>query len=397
MQPALATPAGIHGVNYDLMLKREEARIRVAQANHMGYPYNLSFSTDALRSFDGYLVNNLGDPYAGSHYGAEVCALERQAIAWFEGLWGCEDGNDTWGSIGASGTEGNLWAFYLGREALPGAILVHSAEAHYSIPKSARILRMQSCKVPCSADGAISIAHLAETLRELDGRPVVLALTCGTTLKGAHDDIAAALAALDDAGYERKRRFVHIDGALNAMVLPFAKGSPASIAPSFRMPIDTLSTSGHKMIGTPMPCGVLVARQSHIDRIAAAVSYLRSNDTTLMGSRNGHAVLAVWNRVMRHGAAGFTRDVAGCLARTDRFAAALRQLDVPVLRNPFSLTVLFPTPSEAIVRKYQLACDKGRAHAIIMPNVHDALIDRFLEDYAGWRSMAGDFTEASIL
>lgn len=397
MQPAFATPAGIHDVSHDLMLKREEARIRVAQANHMGYPYNLSFSTDALRRFEGYLVNNLGDPYAGSHYGAEVCALERQAIAWFEGLWGCEDHDHTWGSIGASGTEGNLWALYLGREALPGAVIVHSAEAHYSIPKSARILRMQSCKVPCSSDGAISIAHLAEILRELDGRPVVLALTCGTTLKGAHDDIAAALAALDDAGYERKRRFVHIDGALNAMVLPFVAGAPANIQPSFRMSIDTLSTSGHKMIGTPMPCGVLIARRPHVDRIAAAVSYLRSNDTTLMGSRNGHAVLAVWDRVMRHAAAGFTRDVAGCLGRTARFTAALRKLDVPVLRNPFSLTVLFPTPSEAMVRKYQLACDKGRAHAIIMPNVDDALIDRFLDDYAEWRREAGHFTEASIL
>ncbi len=397
MQPAFATPAGVHSLNHDVTLKLEEARIRVAYANHMGYPYNLAFSTDAVRRFDRYLVNNLGDPYAGSHYGAEVCGLERQAIAWFEELWGCETGDDSWGSIGASGTEGNLWALYLGRETLPGAVLVHSAEAHYSIPKSARILRMETRKVECSSDGAISIAHLGETLRGLGGRPVVLALTCGTTLKGAHDDIAASIAALDEAGYEQDQRFVHIDGALNAMVLPFVVGAPANIQPSFRMSIDTLSTSGHKMIGTPMPCGVLIARRQHVDRIVAAVSYLRSNDTTLMGSRNGHAVLAVWDRVMRHGVAGFTRDVAGCLGRTDRFTAALRQLDVPVLRNPFSLTVLFPTPSEVIVRKYQLACDKGRAHAIIMPNVDDALIDHFIDEYAGWRRMAGDFTEASIL
>jgi histidine decarboxylase len=256
---------------------------------------------------------------------------------------------------------------------------------------------MEACKVRCTPDGAISIADLAETLHGLGDRPVVLALTCGTTLKGAHDDIAAALAALDEAGYDRARRFVHIDGALNAMVLPFAMEAPAAIQPSFRMPIDSLSTSGHKMVGTPMPCGVLIARKPHVERIAAAVSYLRSNDTTLMGSRNGHAVLAVWDRVMRHGVAGFTRDVADCLSRTDRLVAALRQLDVPVLRNPFSLTVLFPKPSEAIVRKYQLACDKARAHAIVMPNVDDPLIDRFLGEYAAWRRTAGDFSEASIL
>ena len=57
---------------------------------------------------------------------------------------------------------------------------------------------------------------------------------------------------------------------------------------------------------------------------------------------------------------------------------------VPVLRNPLSLTVVFPAPSEAIVGRYQLACHRGQAHAVVMPNVDDALIDRFLEDYRAW-------------
>ena len=135
-------------------------------------------------------------------------------------------------------------------------------------------------------------------------------------MKGAHDDIAGAIAAMDDAGYGRDRRFIHVDGALNAMVIPFVESAPAAIRPSFRMAIDSISTSGHKMVGTPMPCGVLVTRRSHVDRVASAVSYLRTNDTTLMGSRNGHAVLAVWNRVTRHGVPGFTADVAACLSRT---------------------------------------------------------------------------------
>jgi histidine decarboxylase len=289
-----------------------------------------------------------------------------------------------WGAVGASGTEGNLWALYLGREARPGAVLIHSDEAHYSIPKSARILGMDARSVRCSADGAMSPAHLQETLRSLDGRPVVLALTCGTTMKGAHDDIAGAIAAMDEAGYGRDRRFIHVDGALNAMVVPFAAGAEPSIRPSFRMPIDSLSTSGHKMVGTPMPCGVLIARRVHVARIASAISYLRSNDTTLMGSRNGHAVMAIWHRIATRGASGFAADVRACLLRTERFVGELRRMGVPVLRNPLSLTAVFPAPSDGIVRKYQLACDKGQAHAIVMPNVGDELIDRFLTEYRAW-------------
>jgi histidine decarboxylase len=364
-------------------LDRIEARMKTARSHHMGYPYNLAFASGDLARFGAYLINNLGDPYAGSHYSSEVCDLEREAVAWFERLWEC-DGEGYWGSVGASGTEGNFWALYLGREALAGAVLLHSDDAHYSIPKAGRILGMETKAVRSAADGAILISGLADVLRGLGGRPVVLALTCGTTMKGAHDDIAGALRILDAAGYDSDRRFVHVDGALNAMVIPFFEDAPAAIRPSFRMAIDSISTSGHKMVGTPRPCGVLVARRHHVERVASAVSYLRSNDTTLMGSRNGHAVLAIWNRVTRHGVKGFTADVAGCVARAEWLAEELRTMMVPVLLNPLSLTVVFPAPSEAIVRRYQLACHHGQAHAVIMPNVGQSLIDRFLGDYAAW-------------
>lgn len=76
--------------------------------------------------------------------------------------------------------------------------------------------------------------------------------------------------------------------------------------------------------------------------------------------------------------------VRACLARTGRLVAALREAGVPVLCNPHSLTVVFPQPSEAIVRTFQLACNKGEAHAIVMPNVTDALIGRFVADYLAW-------------
>jgi histidine decarboxylase len=243
---------------------------------------------------------------------------------------------------------------------------------------------MEMRPVRSSADGSIVLDDLAAVLATLGGRPAVLALTCGTTMKGAHDDIAGALQTLDAMGYGPGRRYVHVDGALNAMVVPFVDAAPVAIRPSFRMPIDSISASGHKMVGTPMPCGVLLARRPHVDRVASAVSYLRSNDTTLMGSRNGHAVIAVWSRVTGHGTVGFTVDVAGCLARTEAMVAELAAMNVPVLRNPLSLTAVFPAPSEAIVNRYQLACHRGQAHAVVMPNVGDRLIGRFLDDYGCW-------------
>jgi histidine decarboxylase len=368
----------------DLLLSQKLEDFRTARRNHLGYPYNLDFTTGVTNQFAGFLVNNLGDPYTGSHYATETCELERDVIAWFMRLWECRNQDEFWGSVGASGTEGNIWALYLAREAYPTGVLLYSEDAHYSIPKAARILRMDSVCVESEQNGELSIAAFAKAVAEHRDRPIIAALNCGTTVKGAHDDVKAALAVLDASGHGCGRRFVHVDGALNAMILPFDATAPQSIRPSFSLPIDSISTSGHKMVGTPMPCGVIVTRRSYVQRVSSAVSYLRTNDTTLMGSRNGHAVLALWERLNRHGCEGFSRDVAGCLKRAQLLYADFSAQDIPVLLNPHAITVVFPEPAQAIVKKYQLACHRKLAHAIIMPNVTDNLIERFASDYISW-------------
>jgi histidine decarboxylase len=397
----LVTPKNApHAQAMKTILTAVEQRMREAHADHLGYPYNLIGQASTPAALGSYLINNLGDPYAGSHYGSEVCDLEREAVAWLMRLWECDAPEDYWGSVVASGTEGNIWALYLAREALPEAVLIHSAEAHYSIPKAARILRMQAISVPCDAEGAIRPDALSATLSGLDRQQgVILALTCGTTVKGAHDDIGDAMTRLDAAGFDASRRFVHVDGALNAMVLPFLDDVPEGLRPSFRHGIDSLSTSGHKMIGTPMPCGVLIARRPHVARVARAIAYLRSDDTTLMGSRNGHAVLAVWTRLMGHGMEGFRRDAETCRQQAESLAEDLRAQGVSVLLNPFSLTVIFPEPDPATVKRFQLSCSGGQAHAIVMPNVGDAQVRRFRDAYLAWweaetiaRANAGEVT-----
>ena len=137
-----AYPSGQSWAIEDVLWQTEN-RIRSAHATHLGYPYNLVSYSPVPASLGDYLVNNLGDPYVGSHYASHTCDLEREAVAWLMDLWQCDDHDRFWGSVGASGTEGNIWAMYLAREAFPNAKLLYSREAHYSIPKAARILRME--------------------------------------------------------------------------------------------------------------------------------------------------------------------------------------------------------------------------------------------------------------
>ena len=101
-------------------------------------------------------------------------------------------------------------------------------------------------------------------------------------------------------------------------------------------------------------------------------------------------------RLITHNRDGYRADTEGCVARAARMAAKLRSNGIPVLCNPYSLTVVFPRPSEAIVNTYQLACNDGDAHAVIMPNVSEQLIGRFTNDYLAWWASAapGSLTAA---
>ncbi len=365
-------------------LLETECRMEAAHQTHLGYPYNLTLDPPVPAALSPFLINNLGDPYGGSTYGANVHELEREAMAWLMRLWGAGNSQNFWGSVGASGTEGNIWGLHLGREAFPDAVVLHSADAHCSVPKAARLLRIDAVPVSSTPSGEIDLQALADVLPGLGGRPVIMVLTCGTTMKGAHDDIAGAIAVLEAAGLGPDRRFVHVDGALSAMVVPFLPDAPDGIRPMFDHGIDSISTSGHKMIGAPMPCGAMVARKVHVDRMARAVTGSLPHDPTLMGSRNGHAVLAMWARFFGHGHQGFARDAQTCTQRAQWLAGQLRRAGADVLCNPHSLTVVFDQPDDDLVQRYQLACQNGRARAVVMPNVTTALLRNFVADYSDW-------------
>lgn len=369
-----------------------ERRLQTVQATHLGSAYNLTFTPavpDRLRDLH---FTNPPDGQGEVQPSPEIGPQEREALLWLMRLWGCADPDRFWGAIGASGSESNLWAVYFGREMLPGAMLLNSADAHWSFANAARILAIPRMDVAALPNGEMDMVDLATKLQALAGRPVILALTCGTMMKGAHDGIAAALLALRDAGYDRHSCYVHVDGALNAMVLPFLQDVPDGILPSFEKGIDSLSISGPKMIGTPMPCGVLVARKSHVVRVLQVGGGLRSKRAAAIGSRNGHAVLALWAKLIGQGYGRLAQDAQRCVIRAGQLAADLSALGAKVLYNPFSLTVVFPEPSDAIVRRYQLVCQDELSHAVVMPSVTDALLAQFLADYAAWWTGRGRMT-----
>lgn len=272
---------------------------------HMGYPYNLMYDHSELYSFMKYSINNLGDPFVPSNYGVHSRQFECAVIDFFANLWKMEQ-DQYWGYVTTSGTEGNLHGILLARECFPDGILYTSQESHYSIFKAARYYRMDCRSIPTLPMGEIDYKILEEQIDQNREYPVIINVNIGTTVKGAVDDLDRVIGILKKLEISRDRYYIHCDGALFALMMPFIDDAPEI---SFRKPIDSIAVSGHKMLGSPMPCGVALCRKEHVLNVEQHIDYLNSVDTTIMGSRNGQAALYMWYSLRKKGLGGIQRDV----------------------------------------------------------------------------------------
>ncbi|KAH7436743.1 hypothetical protein KP509_05G033900 [Ceratopteris richardii] len=344
---------------------------------HLGYPYNLDFDYGALAQLQHFSINNLGDPFIESNYGVHSRQFEVGVLDWFARLWEIEK-EDYWGYITNCGTEGNLHGILLGREVLPDGVLYASCESHYSVFKAARMYRMDVVKVDTLVSGEIDCADLKRKLEERKDKPAILNVNIGTTVKGAVDDLDLVIATLRETGFTEERFFIHCDGALFGLMMPFVQKAPKV---TFKKPIGSVSVSGHKFVGCPMPCGVQITRMEHINALSRNVEYLASRDATIMGSRNGHAPIFLWYTLNRKGYRGFQKEVQRCLRNAHYLKERLREAGFGVMLNVLSSTVVFERPQEeAFVRKWQLACQGDIAHAVVMPSVTVQKLDTFVDE-----------------
>jgi histidine decarboxylase len=94
------------------------------------------------------------------------------------------------------------------------------------------------------------------------------------------------------------------------MMMPFIKQAPMV---TFKKPIGSVSVSGHKFVGAPVPCGVTITRMRYVMALSSDVEYLNSRDATIMGSRNGHAPIYLWYTLTLKGYEGIRQDVERCM------------------------------------------------------------------------------------
>lgn len=335
----------------------------------LGYPCNSALNDKDFKDFLNLSLNNLGDPFSNSNYGINTHDFELQVLAYIAELYDAQ--NDYWGYISSGGTEGNILGIHLGRLHYPTGYIYYSQHSHYSIPKAINLTRSHSIEIPVQPSGEMDYTALATALKN-NNHPAIIIANIGTTMTGAIDNIKLIKTTLHQAGI--KDYYIHCDAALHGLILPFRQNPKMFNLAA----IDSLTISGHKLIGSPLPCGIFLCRKNVIKNFDKYIEYVQTPDMTIAGSRNGLTPLILWQKFLAHNDLKNIVDLV--IERADYTIQKFQNKHMHAWRNEDSPIVIFPSPSMKIVKKWMLAQQGDIAHIVTMPHVDEAMIDAFVED-----------------
>ncbi|MER5985637.1 histidine decarboxylase [Streptomyces sp. NPDC001787] len=354
-------------------LRREAPRV-------LGFPGNLDFDFSDLAPALSVLINNVGDPASADASDVHTKAYE-QAVVRFLAQTAGADPDDVYGYVTTGGTEGILLGLATARRHLPHAHVYASDQAHYSVAKAADLLGLTLVTLPSNDDGTLNSESLKvasffhRRVRPHGGRGpgAIVVATIGTTMRGAYDDVTELRKWAGAAG----GIYVHADAASGG---PIAAHAPSAPRWSFAHGADSISISGHKVIGAPVPCGVVLVRKNLVEEPTIASEYTNASARTLGCSRSGLAALFLWSALRRLGHTGLRTHILRCLETAQYAVDQLTRAGARPTRTTDSLTVCIDRPAEWIVRKWHLACEGNTAHLITVGHVTRTTIDELCRD-----------------
>ncbi|MGL5006423.1 MAG: histidine decarboxylase [Plesiomonas sp.] len=348
---------------------------------NLGYPESADFDYTILERFLRFSINNCGDWSEYCNYLLNSFDFEKEVIEHFSQLYQIPF-EKCWGYVTNGGTEGNMFGCYLARELFPSSRLYFSKDTHYSVAKIVKLLRIDHCIVESTDNGEMDYDDLISRIKANNEKHPIIFANIGTTVRGAIDNINIIQNRIAELGIARKEYYIHADAALSGMILPFVdEPQPYNFVDG----IDSISVSGHKMIGSPIPCGIAIAKKENVDKISVEIDYIAAHDKTITGSRNGHTPIMLWVAAKSISIEEQRRRIQRCLHKAEYAVKRFNDAGIPAWRNKNSITVVFPKPSEYVWKKHCLAISGDVAHMITSAH-HldttkiDALIDDVIAD-----------------
>lgn len=240
----------------------EVIRLLLERSIHLHHPHYIGHQVSPVApvsALGGLLSDFMNNGMGIYEMGGPASVIESIIIEWVSEKIGY--GAQRGGFLTSGGSLANLTALLVARTAKrtrdnePLGILV-SAESHYSVDRSVRILDMIPVPVPVNSKLQIDPSRLEASYREAMEKGIRIIGLVGnacTTATGTYDD----LNQLADF-CESKNLWLHIDGAHGAAVI---------FAPKYRHLIrgmeraDSVSMDFHKMLMIPALCTALAFKR----------------------------------------------------------------------------------------------------------------------------------------
>ncbi len=299
------------------------------------------------------------------------------------------------GYIAAGGTEANIQAMWIYRNyfiqklGVPAESvgLVFSSDSHYSMMKGANLLQLKP--IVCAVDEVtrqwdLDDLHTSIQSAKLEGvSNFIVVANMGTTMFGSVDDIDALISVFKEARVAFK---LHIDAAFGGFIYPFIdESNPINFA---HPAVNSITLDAHKMLQAPFGTGIFLIRKGWMHYAGTKeAQYVPGLDYTLVGSRSGANVVAIWMILMTHGSEGWKDKLRLLIDLTDACCERLQAAGITFYRNPNMniITISAASISNEVAERYRLVADTYEGEPswwkiVVMPHVKETHLMQFIDD-----------------
>ena len=314
-----------------------------------------------------FIETNLGDPelFRGTK------ELEEKAIKFIAKLLHAPPGYA--GVMTSGGTESNITALWVFREASNKVNVVLPRHAHFSFEKALSMLKMKAIVVGGKYN-----------MKARDFKKAVNEKTCcgvaiaGNTTYGYVDEIEEIADFCHDENI-----FLHVDAAFGGFVLPFMEDAPKF---DFSLKgVSSIATDAHKMGLAPIPAGFLFFRKNWLNLIRVRSKCTHTKyQASMLGTRPGAAAAAAY-AVMRHiGMDGYRKIVKKCLSVTAHLIRKLDEFGIEYVKPVLNVVAIkcdaVRVAKELKKRGWMVGFDEdeGVIRIVVMPHVKKKFIDEFV-------------------
>lgn len=374
---------------------------RAPGGRFMGYPQTTPHPM-ALKAYEKYLPYNTNQVgvFSDIHdLGSKTRRMEYEVLHMLGGLYGIDELD---GYLTSGGTEGNIVGIWCGRNLLSKLArkiyIIKTDLTHSSVSKAANIMNLPEINISCNERFVMDLEELRDKLLKISSSDtgIILVATLGYTNTGTRDDILSASDILTEIEKLRgTKSYIHIDAAIGGMVYPFIDQDNVHFFA--KKNVWSITIDPHKMGYQPFACGVFLGRKNLLLNIETECTYSRKHrERTLIGSRNGAAVVACWSTLMYMGGDGYRKTLNALIELKNFLLHRLEDKElIKIISNPPTnmCTIQFSKCSEKrlpleleekySIHAFMLRVDGTEQYCYkiyIMPHLEDDIVNEFVED-----------------